>query len=95
MKRFNLVILRFLRFWKVFETSGISGPGLVVNCRLSESAINSALLVVAKIKQFGLVRRWNGCDLFRRDFLSLLMPMELPLWSRESRTIFHLFGLCV
>lgn len=52
VKRFYLIILRFLKFWKVFKMSGISRPKIIKSCRSSESAINSALLVIAKTESF-------------------------------------------
>lgn len=45
------------------------GPRFVLNCHLSELAINSTLSVATKTKLFGPVNGWDG--LFSRDLFGL------------------------
>lgn len=56
---FDLVILRFLVLWKVSVSSRMSGLRLVINCRKSESTINSALLMATKTKLFDPISGWD------------------------------------
>lgn len=54
-------ILRQVRFSKFRETSGMSGPGFVLNCCWGESASCSILSMAAKTKPFGLISVWEDC----------------------------------
>lgn len=55
-------------------------------CRLRESTINSALLMVAKANRFGRVSPRDGCGLFSKDLLSFYIePSAFYCHSQFSR----------